>query len=318
MRQAGCAFRATLDSPCLQAYSGLQLVLTGQAVIADERQQGGHTPGQLPGLLIDLDGVIYQSDRLVDGAVQTLEWIRHRQIPHLFVTNTTSRSRQALLGKFEDFGFSAGLDELMTPIVAARQYLERQQYRRIAAFVTASAAQEFVDFDVVSPQSGAAVDAVVIGDLGEAWDYHRLNSAFRLLMQDPAPCLIALGMTRYWRGVDGLLLDVAPFVSALETAAACKALVFGKPAAAFFSAALQRLQCSEDEVFMIGDDIAGDTDAAQQCGIRAIQVKTGKFRDVDLQGAIEPFAIIDSIAELPQWWSAAVDEPAVESGAGAV
>ncbi len=300
----------SLDSPWTQAYSDLQLVLTGEVVIGDERLPGQRQSTGLSGLLIDLDGVIYQSDRIIDGALQTLDLIRRQQIPHLFVTNTTSRSRAALLEKFEHFGFDAEFDELMTPIVAANQYLERQQFNKIAAFVSASAMCEFSEFEVVSPQSGQAVDAVVIGDLGDAWDYQRLNSAFRLLMQDPAPQLIALGMTRYWRGADGLLLDVAPFVSALENAAACKALVFGKPAAAFFAAALERLQCSADQAFMIGDDIAADTDAAQQCGIRAIQVKTGKFREADLQGVIKPFALLDSIADLPAWWVQNIDNPA--------
>jgi len=262
------------------------------------------------GLLIDLDGVIYQSERIIDGALETLDWIRQRQIPHLFVTNTTSRSRSALLEKFKHFGFDAELDELMTPIVAANQYIERQQFDKIAAFVTASAACEFSGVEVVSPQSEQPVDAVVIGDLGEAWDYQQLNRAFRLLMQEPAPQLMALGMTRYWRGADGLLLDVAPFVSALENAAACEALVFGKPAAAFFSAALERLQCRKDQTFMIGDDIAADTDAAQQCGIRAIQVKTGKFREADLEGDIKPYVLLDSIADLPTWWVQNVDNPA--------
>lgn len=292
-----------LDSPWLQAYSDFQLVLTGEVVIGDERPPAEREPTGLPGLLIDLDGVIYQSDRIVDGALEALDWIRQQQIPHLFVTNTTSRSRQDLLEKFEHFGFEAELEELMTPIVAANQYIERQQFGKIAAFVTASAAAEFSGVELVLPESEQAVDAVVIGDLGEAWDYRQLNRAFRLLMQKPAPQLMALGMTRYWRGTDGLLLDVAPFVSALENAAACQALVFGKPAAAFFAAALQRLHRREDQAFMIGDDIAADTDAAQQCGIRAIQVRTGKFREADLEGVIKPFAVLDSIADLPRWWA---------------
>ena len=29
---------------------------------------------------------------------------------------------------------------------------------------------------------------------------------------------------------------------------------------------------------MIGDDIVGDVSGAQKCGIRAIQVRTGKYR----------------------------------------
>ena len=75
-------------------------------------------------LLIDLDGVIYQGDGLIDGAVAALDWIKAQQIPHLYVTNTTSRPRAALLEKFQSLGFSARLDEVMTPVVAANQWLD--------------------------------------------------------------------------------------------------------------------------------------------------------------------------------------------------
>jgi HAD superfamily hydrolase (TIGR01458 family) len=254
------------------------------------------------GLLIDLDGVIYQSDRIIDGALAALDWIRQARIPHLFVTNTTSRCRDDLLRKFAGLGFTATRDEVMTPLVAASEYLQQQRCGRIAAFVTPSAARDLGDFDIVTAESNTAVDAVVVGDLGEAWDFGRLNLAFRLLMRTPRPQLVALGMTRYWRGKDGLLLDVAPFVSALECAAGCEAVVVGKPAAAFFEAALTRLQRDAAQVFMIGDDINADVGAAQRRGIRGIQVRTGKFREADLEGAVKPFALLDSIADLPAWW----------------
>jgi HAD superfamily hydrolase (TIGR01458 family) len=255
------------------------------------------------GLLIDLDGVIYQNESVIEGALPALDWIRRERIPHLFVTNTSSRCRESLLHKFEQFGFAADLDEVMTPLVAAAEFLKQHELSKIAAFVSADARRDLDDFDIFDDAAVAAVDAVVIGDLGEAWDYQRLNLAFRLLMRDPAPQLLALGMTRYWRGQDGLLLDVAPFVKALEHAADCEARVVGKPAAAFFDAALARLGCDAAQVFMIGDDINGDIDAAQQCGIRAIQVRTGKFREADLKGKVQPFAILDSIAALPDWWA---------------
>ncbi|MBT8435720.1 MAG: TIGR01458 family HAD-type hydrolase, partial [Gammaproteobacteria bacterium] len=87
------------------------------------------------GILIDLDGVIYQSDRLIAGAVDALDWIRQQQIPHLFVTNTTSRSREALLDKFESLGFSAQIEEVMTPVVAATQWLDQHELHSAALFV---------------------------------------------------------------------------------------------------------------------------------------------------------------------------------------
>jgi phospholysine phosphohistidine inorganic pyrophosphate phosphatase len=258
-------------------------------------------------LLIDLDGVIYQSDRLVAGAIEVLEWIKQQQIPHLFATNTTSRSRASLLDKFETMGFSVGVNEIMTPVVAAAQWLEIHQVHTVALFVPADTQQDFGDLDSVAPNRDVAVDAVIIGDLGEAWDFQSMNRAFRFLMQDPQPVLIALGMTRYWRGPDGLRLDVAPFIKALEHAASCEAVVVGKPAAVFFQSSLELLKCDARQAFMIGDDIAGDIDAAQRCDIRGIQVRTGKFRDADLNVGIKPFAVLDSIADLPAWWLQIVD-----------
>ena len=53
---------------------------------------------------------------------------------------------------------------------------------------------------------------------------------------------------------------------------------------------------------MIGDDIVGDIEGAQAAGIRSILVKTGKFREQDLQGKIKPDILLDSIADLPGWW----------------
>jgi HAD superfamily hydrolase (TIGR01458 family) len=259
------------------------------------------------GLLIDLDGVIYQSDRLIPGAVDAIGWIKQQQIPHLFVTNTTSRSRAALLEKFEKLGFNAQLEEVMTPVVAARQWLQDHEVQKAALFVPVATQQDFGNIESVALDQDSTVEAVVIGDLGETWDFHLLNRAFRFLMQEPQPELIALGMTRYWRGRDGLQLDVAPFIKALEHAAACEARVLGKPESAFFETSLAILQCDAGQTYMIGDDIVGDIDAAQNCGIRGIQVKTGKFRDADLNGRIKPFALLDSFADLPAWWVQTVD-----------
>ena len=123
-------------------------------------------------------------------------------------------------------------------------------------------------------------------------------------MQEPHPCLIALGMTRYWRAPEGLRLDAGAYVTALQYASGIEPIVLGKPAQAFFDAAAQRLARHPDEVLMIGDDIKGDIDGAQQAGIPALLVRTGKFRPADLDGPIQPYAVIDSIADLPGWWSA--------------
>ena len=253
--------------------------------------------------LIDLDGVLYEGERGVAGAAEAVAWFQERGIPHLFLTNTTSRPRSALLDKLAGLGIETHADRIFTPPVAARRWLAEQAPGPVALFVPEATVAEFDTTPRLSRGAESGAAAVVLGDLGEGWDFRTLNRAFRLLMAEPQPRLVALGMTRYWRAADGLRLDVAPFVKALEHASGARAVVLGKPAPEFFRAALALLDCSAREVALIGDDIVGDVEGAQRVDILGLLVRTGKFREADLGGTIRPDAVIDSIADFPGWWS---------------
>ena len=53
---------------------------------------------------------------------------------------------------------------------------------------------------------------------------------------------------------------------------------------------------------MVGDDLEADIAGARSCGLRAVLVRTGKFRpDAVEQSGITPDGIISSIAQLPDW-----------------
>ena len=252
-------------------------------------------------LLIDLDGVIYEGNQPVPGAAETIAWLRDNGIPHLFLTNTTSRPRTAIVEKLANLGLTADEDGILTPPVAAARWLAENVDGPVALFVPAASAGEFSAVEVAGAEQ-QAVAALVIGDYAEKWTYAELNRAFRLLMQEPHPVLVALGMTRYWLAEDGLRLDTAPFVTALRNASGIEPVVLGKPARAFFDAALSMLGVSADAAIMIGDDVRGDVGGAQAAGIEACLVRTGKFLPADLDGDVRPDFVLDSIAALPERW----------------
>lgn len=260
----------------------------------------------MAGILFDLDGVFYVGDQAIPGGAETLSWVRQQGIPHCFLTNTSSRPRDALVAKLAGLGLQAEADHILTPAVAACRWIEQQLDGAVALFVPNATEREFASLTLAGRDTRQPVVAVVVGDLGEAWDFATLNQAFRLLMQQPAPRLIALGMTRYWRAPDGLRLDVAPFVAALQSASGIEPLVLGKPAAAFYRSALELIGCTAGEGIMIGDDIQSDIAASQAVGLRALLVRTGKFQPTDLDRGIRPEAVLDSIAQLPAWWTRSV------------
>jgi HAD superfamily hydrolase (TIGR01458 family) len=253
-------------------------------------------------ILFDMDGVLYNSDEAIPGAAETLAWLRERRVPHLFVTNTTSRGRDALTEKLARFGIPASPQEIMTPCEAAADWLRSRGAGDVSLFLRPAARAAFEGLECLPDDAESGARYVVIGDLGSAWDFQTLNRAFRLLHANPEATLIALGMTRYWKAADGISMDVAPFVAALENASGRRALVFGKPAAAFFHAAADRLGVTSGEILMVGDDIESDIAGAQAAGMGAALVRTGKFRGLDLEGPVKPDALLDSVAELPEWW----------------
>ena len=255
-------------------------------------------------ILFDLDGVFYQGEQALPGATSVADWVREAGIPHLFLTNTTSRPRSALVKKLTGFGVHTDAAHILTPAVVAEAWCREHLHGRSPAlFLPEATRAEFEGLNSV--EDANEVGAVVIGDLGEGWDFATLNRAFRYLMATPQPQLIALGMTRYWQAPDGLRLDVAPFVMALAHASGAQPLVTGKPDAAFFQAALAQLGVEAGQALMVGDDIRGDIQGAQRAGLRAVLMRTGKFRQADLSLDIQPDAVLESLEELPGWYRAA-------------
>jgi phospholysine phosphohistidine inorganic pyrophosphate phosphatase len=265
--------------------------------------EGPCSDGAVRGVLLDLDGVVYVGDSAVDGAADVVDWLRAQEIPYRFLTNTSSRPRRAVVDKLERLGITAAADDVLTPAVAAVAWLRDQARARPALFVPEGTAAEFADLDPLPEDAEDAAGAVVVGDLGEAWDFAVLNRAFRLLMSDSRPPLVALGMTRYWRADDGLRLDAGAFVRALEYAAGTDAVVLGKPDRAFYETALRGLGLPAGEVVMVGDDLRTDVEGAQRAGLAGVLVRTGKYSPSDLDADVSPDGVLDSIADLPAWWA---------------
>lgn len=251
----------------------------------------------MKGVLIDLDGVVYQNDVLLPGADKAIAWLRRQGIPHLFLTNTTSQPKSGLLAKLAQMGIDVPPEALLTPPTAAVNYLRARQTGPAALFLPETTAQDFTGL----PEGDGPLAAVVVGDLAESWTFARMNDAFTLLMDNPHAELIALGMTRYWRAGNRLQLDVGPFVTALAFATEREPVVMGKPSLPFFQQACRMLQLPPEQLCMVGDDVRVDVGGAQAAGIRGILVKTGKFQPRDLELG-RPDLLLESLAELPHHW----------------
>lgn len=249
--------------------------------------------------LFDLDGTLYAGGAAIPGASALLRELQTRGVPFRLVTNTTSRSRAMLVERLRGYGFEVAAEELFTAVLAGVELLRAAGHRSVAPFVPEPALEDMRGVDLVVSGDGRRADAVVIGDLGDGWDYALLQRAFEHLMNGAA--LVALSRDRYWLRDGRLVLDAGPFVAALEYATGVTAAVAGKPSAMFYAAAVRSLgfEGREHEVVMVGDDLWSDIEGAQRAGLRGWVVRTGKFREAVLAGSgVTPDRILTSVTDV--------------------
>ena len=238
-------------------------------------------------VLIDLAGVMHTGDDALPGAVRALDRLRASGLPLRFLTNTTRTPSQALYAKLQRMEFSLARAEIQTAALAARTLVHSRGLRPLW-LVHSDIADEM-------GESSADPNIVVLGDMGPYFTYPILNHAFRLLM-DGVP-LMAMARNRYFMEPDGLSLDMGAFVAGLEYSAGISAEITGKPAPAFFNAALSELGLAAADTVLIGDDLSDDIGGAQAVGIPGLLVRTGKFRPGDdTSPDIRPAAVFDDFA----------------------
>jgi HAD superfamily hydrolase (TIGR01458 family) len=234
--------------------------------------RGAGGPPTPAALLLDLNGVLYDDDGVVAGAVETVAEARRRGLALRFVTNTATRHHDDLRGELLAMGVRVEDGELFTAPLAALGWLQRQRRRPFCLVHEAIAL-------LYAPLASERPDCVLLGDARDQLSYANLNQALELLLEG-AP-LIGIGMNRRFREGGRWLLDAGAFVRALEYGAGCTAMVMGKPSPDFYRQLVQSLEVPAEQCLMVGDDVEADVAAAVACGLQAALVQTGKYRPAD-------------------------------------
>jgi phospholysine phosphohistidine inorganic pyrophosphate phosphatase len=245
------------------------------------------------GVLLDIDGVLYVGGEVIDGAIDALVELRGLSAGVRLMTNTTSRPHREVFQELIELGFDVAAEELLTPASMAVNHCRERGYESVVLLVGERLREDLAELEEAQP--GERADAIVLGDLGDGFTPEVLNGAFRLMIEGAE--LVALQHNRYWRRADGLTLDVGAYAAALEYATARESVVVGKPAQAFFDAAVADL--GVERAIMIGDDVEADVGGAMAAGLPGVLVRTGKYRADALTARVTPTAIVDSIRDVP-------------------
>lgn len=254
------------------------------------------------GLMIDMDGVIYAGETLIDGADAFIKQLLEKKIQFTFLSNNSQRTRLASVEKLEKLGISVTEEHIYNSAMATGTFL-KDQYPGCTAFVLGegglldSLTQGGVKIVETNP------DFVILGE-GHEFTLQMVHSAVDMILagarfiatnRDPSPRKAG------WNN-----LGIAATAAMIEEATGIEAFVIGKPSPVMMRSASRYMGLEPSQTTIIGDTMETDIKGGIYMGFKTILVLSGMAEKQNMkQYAYKPNLMVNSVDKIAlplKWW----------------
>lgn len=247
------------------------------------------------GFLIDMDGVVYRGTELIPGADRFVRHLLEQQLPFLFLTNNSQRTRRDVVTKLHRLGIDVDESHIFTCAMATARFLAWQKPGGTAYVIGEGGLLQALHHNGYSIVDHDP-DYVVVGE-GRTVTYEMVETAIRMVMKGAR--LIATNLDPNCPTQAGPRPGCGAVVAMLETATGRRAFSVGKPSPVMMRMARSVLGTESSWTTMIGDTMDTDILGGVQLGYRTILVLSGATGRADLDAfAYKPDIVVDSIADL--------------------
>lgn len=247
------------------------------------------------GFLIDMDGVIYRGSEIIEGAKEFIEELQKRNIPFLFLTNNSQRTRRDVAMKLVRMGFQISEEHIFTCAMATARFLKSQKPNGTAYVIGEGGLLHALHrngYSVVDSDP----DYVVVGE-GRSFNMEMMERAVNMIFKGAK--LISTNPDPNCPTHDGIRPGCGAIVAMLESATGIKAFSVGKPNPVMMRAARKELGLTSSETTMIGDTLDTDIIGGVQMGYNTVLVLSGGTKKEDLKhSAVMPGKIVNNIGNL--------------------
>ncbi|KAK4705112.1 4-nitrophenyl phosphatase, partial [Phenoliferia sp. Uapishka_3] len=273
-------------------------------------------------ILFDCDGVIWEGDHLIDGAKETLAWLRKEGKRIFFVTNNATKSRAENKKKFDKMGIECTVDEIFSSAYASAAYLKNILHfpadKRVYvigekgiedeldsvgvkyAGGTDPADNVFIDLmDFSSITADPSIGAVLCG-LDMHFNYKKVAKAHRYLKENPGCHFLATNMDSTFPTHGNIYPGGGATVAPLIMCSGKNPIVVGKPEKAMMDCILETNHLDKSRTLMVGDRLDTDILFGHTSGISTLMVLTGinSKADFEAEGAVAvPTYVVNSLGD---------------------
>jgi len=248
--------------------------------------------------LFDMDGTIYEEERLFDGTLDLLQTITHSGGKYVFITNNSSKSVTDYIARMKRFGICAEKDNFFTSAQAAVLYLEKEYPgRKIYCQGTKSLIAELKAASLaVTEEASEDVDVVLVGFDTELTS-QKLRNTCKLLQRDIP--FLATNPDLACPVSFGFIPDCGSICQMLTNATGKTPVYIGKPERIMVDIVRKKLGYSEAETVVIGDRLYTDIASGVNAHVTTVAVLTGETTVREIaQSSIKPAFTFGSVEDI--------------------
>jgi NagD protein len=253
------------------------------------------------GLLIDMDGVIYGGDELIQGADQFISRLLKNNIPFMFMTNNSQRTRLEVVRKLKKLGIEVTEKHVYTSAMATGKFLGEQSAKTAYVLGEGGLLTSLHENGLALVETEP--DFVVLGE-GRNFTLEMVQKAVDMILggakfittnRDPSP------RKPGWNN-----LGIAATTAMIEEATGIRAFTIGKPGPVMMRSARKALNLETADTTVIGDTMDTDIQGGIQMGYKTILVLSGITKKDELDHyAFKPDLVVGSVKDIQfplKWW----------------
>ncbi|MDR3170915.1 MAG: HAD-IIA family hydrolase [Treponema sp.] len=246
--------------------------------------------------IIDMDGVIYHGNSLLQGAQEFVEWLSANNKAFLFLTNSSERSPLELSQKLARLGIMVDPEHFYTSALATATFLASQNPGG-SVYVIGEPGLIQALYDAGFTMNNVNPDYVVVGE-GRGYSLETLERAVKLV--NAGSRLIGTNPDLTGPVEGGIVPACRSLVAPIELSTETKAYFVGKPNPLIMRHGLRRLNIRREDTAIIGDRMDTDIVAGVESEIETILVLSGVTSLQDIpRFPYRPKHILEGVFEIP-------------------
>ena len=219
----------------------------------------------------DLDGTVYLSDSLIDGAKEFFDLVEANGKDYYFLTNNSSNNSKVCLERMIKIGFPVPEEKIIISTDVTVAYIKKH-YPGKSVYLIGNSRLRY-DFERSGiPLTEDMPDIVVLG-LDDTLNYEKIRKGCNYIIKG-AKFIVTHPDIKAPMG-DDYMPDAGSMMQLFATCTGVEPLVMGKPEVYTADYLTERLGCRRDEICMIGDSLAADIALGVRHGMVIACVFTG-------------------------------------------